>query len=95
MILKLVILRRNFNLVWRLVGINVLFSIALYGCFIIAALINNAVYPYPSVLYDPNYEGYYRAIIPGIVLLLVYGGWLTWQMRIHAIFNHPSSQVRL
>ncbi|MFN8374942.1 MAG: hypothetical protein U0694_18960 [Anaerolineae bacterium] len=51
--------------------------------FTFSALINNnLLFPYPPVLYDPNYIGYHRSALPGLVALAVLMGWLLWQRRI-------------
>jgi hypothetical protein len=49
--------------------------------FMLAALLNNWLFPYPPVLYDPTYQGYHRSLLPGGVMLGVCAAWLLWQRR--------------
>jgi hypothetical protein len=47
----------------------------------VAAMVNNAIFPYPDVPYDPSYPGYYRSVLPGLVVAGVCAVWLWWQSR--------------
>ncbi|MBZ0300738.1 MAG: hypothetical protein K8J31_13395 [Anaerolineae bacterium] len=78
-------LRCDHDLRWRFAVINGLCFCAMLVVFMAAALLNNAVFPYPPVSYDPTYEGYHRAVIPGLALLAVCAVWLMSQRR---IVNH-------
>jgi hypothetical protein len=71
--------RRPARLQW--VAGNLIFVGLLFSVFMVAALVNNAVFPYPPVSYDPTYHGYHRSVIPGLAVLLVCAGWLIWQVR--------------
>lgn len=58
------------------VGLSIIF-------FTLSALVNNnLLFPYPPVLYDPNYIGYHRSVLPALVALAVLMGWLLWQRRL-------------
>ena len=46
------------------------------GFGVISFQVNNAVYPYTAVGYDPTYHGYYRSIIPGLTALGVLAAWI-------------------
>jgi hypothetical protein len=52
-------------------------------------MVNNAVYPYPPVLYDPNYPGYYRSVIPMTAVIAVCAVWFYGQIRL-AKLNRPA-----
>lgn len=66
---------------FQLVAGNLIFAGLLFSVFMIAALVNNAVFPYPPVAYDPTFRGYHRSVIPGLAVLLVCAGWLIRQIR--------------
>lgn len=59
-----------------LAGINFAFVLLFWVALLASFFVNNAVFPYPPVLYDPNYDGYHRAIIPAAVFALVCFGWM-------------------
>jgi hypothetical protein len=76
-------LRRRLDTWYQFAGTNLMCLAALLLTFTPAAIINNNIlFPYPPVLYDPNYEGYHRSVFPGLVILAVCLGWLLWQRRI-------------
>jgi hypothetical protein len=74
---------------WALALGNVVFAVLVMGLFMGAAIVNNAVFPYPPVLYDPNYHGYHRAVIPGLIVALVCTAWLRWQIRLSPRRSEP------
>ncbi|HEX2906109.1 MAG TPA: hypothetical protein VHO69_04570 [Phototrophicaceae bacterium] len=62
---------------------NALFFVGLIALFGIACTINNTIlWPYPPVLYDPNYEGYHRSVFPLLVIGAACAIWLRYQRRI-------------
>ena len=69
---------------WRFALLNLVFSVGSFGLFVITAMINNAVFPHPPVLYEPSYRGYYRSIIPGLVIGATCAAWLIMQRRVAA-----------
>ena len=56
-------------------------------CFA-AMMLNNAVYPYPPVEYDPHYRGFYRSVIPGIAMIGLCAFWLLRWPRM--VFRLPT-----
>lgn len=82
MLLTLMAWRRGYRHLLRLAGINLLCFGVLIAAFMPAALLNNAIFPYPPVLYDPTFEGYHRSVLPGSVMLTICAGWLWWQRRV-------------
>lgn len=76
-------LRRSPALAVELVMSNLIFWGVLLIVFYAATMINNHVlYPYPPVMYDPNYEGFHRSVFPAISMLAVCIGWLLWLRHI-------------
>ncbi|HLU09492.1 MAG TPA: hypothetical protein VK003_07475 [Oceanobacillus sp.] len=76
-------LRRRPSLAIQYVMSNAIFWCLLLIVFYAAAMINNNVlYPYPSVPYDPNYQGFHRSVFPGISILALCIGWLLWLRRV-------------
>ncbi len=71
--------RRTHHLLLVVAVGNIVFALLVMGVFMVAALVNNALFPHPPVAYDPTYRGYYRSIIPGLTLALACCGWLRWQ----------------
>ncbi|HLV35990.1 MAG TPA: hypothetical protein VKY59_12780 [Spirillospora sp.] len=75
-------LRRQPVFALRLALVNVIFAALLFAVFMLAAVLNNAVFPYPAgVLYDPTYHGFHRSVIPGMAVMLACALWLGWQRR--------------
>lgn len=68
--------RHHFTSGWMLALINLGFVVLLWALMLASFTLNNALFPYPSVLYDPSYAGYHRSVLPLAVLLLACGGWL-------------------
>lgn len=86
------VLRRKPEAGWRLAVVNLICVAVLWGAFLLAAMLNNWLHPYPPVLYDPTYHGYYRSIVPGLAVLGVCALWLLWQRRATAqASRHPAS----
>jgi hypothetical protein len=82
-------LRHRPSLAIEYVMSNAIFWCLLLIVFYAAAMINdNVLYPYPPVLYDPNYEGFHRSVFPAISMLALCVGWLLWLRRIG---NHEVS----
>jgi SNF family Na+-dependent transporter len=76
-------LRKRLDTWYQFAGTNLMCLAALLLVFAPAAMINNNIlFPYPPVMYDPNYNGYHRSVFPGLVILVVCIGWLLWQRRI-------------
>ena len=82
MMLTITAIRRGYTNLFRLAGINLLCFGILIAVFTPVALLNNAIFPYPPVLYDPTYHGYHRSVLPGGVMLAICAGWLLWQRRL-------------
>jgi hypothetical protein len=80
--LTLAAIRRGSSNLLRLAGINLLCFGVLLLVFTPVTLLNNAIFPYPPVLYDPTYYGYHRSVLPGGVMLAICAGWLLWQRRV-------------
>jgi hypothetical protein len=76
----------------RLLLVNLLFAPILLAMWMAAVFVNNAVYPYPPVLYDPNYHGYYRAVIPLTAVIAVCISWFYGQIRL-AKSNRPAMLI--
>jgi hypothetical protein len=81
-IISIKAIRHHPEAVNRLLLIHLLFTPILFGFWMGAAMVNNAVYPYPPVQYDPNYPGYYRSVIPLAAIVVVCTGWFYCQMRL-------------
>jgi hypothetical protein len=81
-VLTLTAIKRGYSNLLRLAGINLLCFGVLITVFTPVALLNNVIFPYPPVLYDPTYEGYHRSLLPGGVMLAICAGWLLWQRRL-------------
>jgi hypothetical protein len=81
-LLTITALRRGYSNLWRLAIINLICFGVLFAAFTPVAMLNNAIFPYPPVLYDPTYEGYHRSVLPGGVMLAICAGWLWWQRRV-------------
>ena len=73
--------RHRFSLLVMALG-NLIFAGLAFSLFMGAALVNNMVFPYPPVLYDPAFRGYHRSIIPGLTIALLCVVWLGWQLGI-------------
>lgn len=74
--------RRNPHSLWHFAAGHAIFVGLLWVLFMIASAINNQLlYPYPPVLYDPNYRGYHRSVFPMSVILVACAGWILWQHR--------------
>ena len=43
------------------------FILSIFALFMLAAMLNNGLFPYPPVLYDPNFRGFHRSVVPGII----------------------------
>lgn len=84
-ILTLTALRRGDASLLRLAGMNWLCLVLLIAAFVPVTWLNNWLFPYPPVLYDPDYAGYHRSVLPGGVVLAICAGWLLWQRR--AVFR--------
>lgn len=80
--LTLPLLRRHPSASLKLIATNLIFIGVLFLTFTFAAILNNLIFPYPPVMYDPNYHGYHRSVLPGLVMLSVCVAWLLWQRRI-------------
>lgn len=74
-------LKRN-RLPWRFIVNNALFVWLLFPLMMLAFRLNNVIFPYPDVLYDPNYRGYHLSVIPGTVALAVIAIWFMVQSRL-------------
>jgi hypothetical protein len=74
--------RRQPDISTKFAGTNLMCLALILLTFMPAALINNIVFPYPPVEYDPTYDGYHRSVLPTVVMLTVCAGWLLWQRRI-------------
>ncbi len=59
-----------------LAGVNFAFAILFWAALLISFFVNNAVFPYPPVMYDPNFRGYHRTLIPAAVFALMCIVWL-------------------
>jgi len=71
----------------RLVIGNALLAVSVWLLVMLASAINNQIlYPYPSVLYDPNYRGYHLSILPMFALLSACAVWFIWQRRLAKTF---------
>ncbi len=81
-LLTLAALRRGYDNLLRLAGLNLLCFGVLLIVFSPVAMLNNLIFPYPPVLYDPTYHGYHRSVLPGGVMLAICAGWLLWQRRV-------------
>ena len=75
-------LKRN-RLPWRFIINNALFVWLLFPLMMLAFRLNSIIFPYPDVLYDPNYRGYHLSIVPGVVALAVSAMWFMVQNRLH------------
>lgn len=82
MVLTVLTFRRNPTLINRLLLIHLAFAPILVAMWMGAVFVNNAVYPYPPVLYDPNYRGYYRSVIPLAAVVVTCSAWLYGQIRL-------------
>lgn len=71
--------RRNPSLVGRIAMMTLGFILLIYVGMMAAYTVNNAIFPYPPVQYDPNYIGYHRAVLPGLALFSMCAVWLGWQ----------------
>ncbi len=60
----------------RLIGLSWLFIPILLLTSYTAIMLNNALHPYPPVIYDPNYRGFHLTIIPGAALVGLCVLWL-------------------
>lgn len=66
----------------RMAAGNAVFIVATWAAMLAAWSINNHVlFPYPPVLYDPNYRGFHRSVLPMSVLLASCAIWFAWQKR--------------
>ena len=74
-------LRQQPQAAWRYALGNLVFVLLVWAVFNVAALLNNALFPYPPVLYDPNYRGYHRSIVPGLAFLGMRAAWLLFLRR--------------
>ncbi len=84
-VLSLKIIRGQSRHLLILIAGNIVFAVVLWGVFLIAISVNNAVlFPYPDVNYYPSYAGFHRSIFPGLCILLVCAIWLFWQKRAHS-----------
>lgn len=71
----------------RLVVGNAVLAVSIWVLVLGASAINNQIlFPYPPVLYDPNYRGYHLAILPMTALLAACGVWFMWQRRLAKSF---------
>jgi hypothetical protein len=59
-----------------------MFAVGLWIALVLSYFANDAVFPFPPVVYDPDFEGYHRAIIPASVFALICIGWL--RVKIHS-----------
>lgn len=91
-ILSAVTLRRNQAALNRLLLIHLTFAPILLAMWMGAVVVNNAVYPYPPVLYDPNYHGYYRSVIPMAAVVVTCAIWLYGQLRL-AKLSRPAMLI--
>ncbi|MEO8610536.1 MAG: hypothetical protein ABI690_21750 [Chloroflexota bacterium] len=76
-------LRRNPEKRIRIIGLLWLFIPMLLLAWYGSVSLNNALHPYPPVMYDPNYRGFHLTIIPGITLIGLCIVWLVYQSRIN------------
>ncbi len=78
-LLTITALRQKPNTALRFALVNLALAAGIWLVFTLAALLNNAVFPYPAgVLYDPTYRGYHRSVIPGVAVAITCGAWLLW-----------------
>ena len=62
---------------------NAVLALSVYALVMLASTINNQLlFPYPPVLYDPNYRGYHLSILPMSALLAACAVWFVWQRRL-------------
>ncbi len=43
------------------------FNLSIFALFMLAAMLNNGLFPYPPVVYDPNFRGFHRSVVPGVI----------------------------
>ncbi|MBZ0292956.1 MAG: hypothetical protein K8L99_10375, partial [Anaerolineae bacterium] len=72
--------RRRLSNQWMQAAINLGFVVLLWILMLAAFMLNNALFPYPPVTYDPTYAGYHRSVLPFTVMMAACGGWL-WLLR--------------
>ena len=77
-----VVIRSRYKHLLLRAGVNIAFAAGVFALFMLSAFINNAVFPYPPVLFDPTYRGYHRSLIPGLTVVVACIGWLLMQARI-------------
>ena len=71
------------HLLTRLILGNFLLTVTVWLVMGAASFINNQLlFPYPPVLYDPNYRGFHRSIFPMSVLLATCAAWFILQRRV-------------
>ncbi len=69
-------LRQQPQAAWRYALGNLVFVGLVWAVFMLAAMLNNALFPHPPVPYDPHYRGYHRSVVPGLAFLGVCAVWL-------------------
>lgn len=78
----ILVIRSRQQRFFHFAALNLIFAGSAFALFTVAAMVNNAVFPYPPVLFDPDYRGYYRSVIPGLTVALACAGWLAMQVWI-------------
>lgn len=76
-----VALSRNPALLRPLLGRAWLFVPVLLLAWLVSVLLNNALHPYPPVMYDASYRGFHLSILPGAALVGTCAIWLCCQWR--------------
>jgi hypothetical protein len=86
------LLRNRRPAYFRLALVNLVFAIGVFGLLLASATLNNIFFPHPDVPYDPLYPGYYRSVLPGLVVAVVCAGWLWWQRKL-TVFDDVSKSA--
>jgi hypothetical protein len=76
------ILRHQPDKLNRWIALSWLFIPVLLLVWYLSVSLNNALHPYPPVMYDPNYRGFHLTIIPGITIIGVCLLWLRQQSHL-------------
>jgi hypothetical protein len=83
-------LHRHPDNINRVVRLSWLFIPILLLTWYVAVTLNNTLYPYPPVIYDPNYRGFHLTLIPGMALVGLCVVWLLrWQKL---LFRLPTNK---